>query len=85
MKPRTMPLKDSAADSFPQRYWYARTRGHQYLAVFNLEDKTSVSDLPWLVFHLTDKPHAVFDIERFVRGWSIKISGSHQSRTIDNV
>ena len=57
-----MPLKDSSADSFPQRYWYARTRGHQYLAVFNLEDKTSVSDLPWLVFHLTDKPHAVFDI-----------------------
>ncbi|HEX4284619.1 MAG TPA: glycoside hydrolase family 27 protein [Terracidiphilus sp.] len=57
-----MPLKDGNADTFPQRYWYARTRQHQYLAVFNLEDKTSKSDLPWMVFHLDDKPHAVFDL-----------------------
>jgi hypothetical protein len=57
-----MPLKDGATDSFPQRYWYAQTRGHQYLAVFNLLDKSSTSDLPWMVFHLADKPHAVFDI-----------------------
>ena len=56
-----MPLKDSA-DSFPQRYWYARTRSHQYLAVFNLADKASTSDLPWVVFHLIDKPHGVFDL-----------------------
>ncbi len=57
-----MPLKDENADNFPQRYWYARTREHEYLAVFNLEDKPTSSDLPWMVFHLTDKSHAVFDI-----------------------
>lgn len=57
-----MPLKDGGADTFPQRYWYARTRQHQYLAVFNLEDKPSKSELPWMVFHLVDKPHAVFDL-----------------------
>ncbi len=57
-----MPLKDGNTDTFPQRYWYARTRQHQYLAVFNLEDKASKSDLPWMVFHLENKPHAAFDI-----------------------
>ena len=57
-----MPLKDGKTDAFPQRYWYARTRSHQYLAVFNLQDEPSTSDLPWMVFHLEDKPHAVFDI-----------------------
>ena len=57
-----MPLKDASTDTFPQRYWYARTRQHQYLAVFNLEDKPSKSDLPWMVFHLEDKAHAVFDL-----------------------
>jgi hypothetical protein len=57
-----MPIKDGKTDSFPQRYWYARTRGHQYLAVFNLQDQATTSDLPWLVFHLTEKPHAIFDI-----------------------
>ena len=57
-----MPLKAGQTDNFPQRYWYARTRNHQYLAVFNLEDHATASDLPWMVFHLTDKPHAVFDI-----------------------
>ena len=60
-----MPLKDGKSDSFPQRYWYARTGGmhpHQYLAVFNLQDQATASNLPWMVFHLTDKPHKVFDI-----------------------
>jgi alpha-galactosidase len=57
-----MPLKDGKSDAFPQRYWYARTRSHQYLAVFNLQDEPSTSDLPWMVFHLENKPHAVFDI-----------------------
>ncbi|MDR3454227.1 MAG: glycoside hydrolase family 27 protein [Rhodoferax sp.] len=57
-----MPLQSGKSDSFPQRYWYARTGGHQYLAVFNLQDKATASDLPWLVFHLTDRPHAVYDI-----------------------
>jgi hypothetical protein len=57
-----MPLKDGNTDTFPQRYWYARTRQHQYLAVFNLADGASKSDLPWMVFHLENKPHAVFDL-----------------------
>jgi hypothetical protein len=57
-----MPIKDAQTDSFPQRYWYARTGRHHYLAVFNLEDKASRSDLPWVVFHLTEKPHAVYDL-----------------------
>jgi len=63
--PGLMPMQDAKADSFPERYWYARTGGlhpKQYLAVFNLEDKPTKSDLPWMVFHLTDKPHAVYDI-----------------------
>lgn len=57
-----MPLKDGKADSFPQRYWYARTPSHQYLAVFNLQDEATTSELPWMVFHLTNQPHAVYDI-----------------------
>ena len=50
---------------FPQRYWTARTAGpnpHTYLAVFNLADAPSSANLPWMVFHLDNKPHAVFDI-----------------------
>jgi alpha-galactosidase len=57
-----MPLKDSQADSFPQRYWYARVGSKHYLAVFNLQDQATASDLPWMVFHLTDKPHAAYDV-----------------------
>jgi hypothetical protein len=63
--PGPMPLKDGKTDSFPQRYWYARTGGshpRQYLAVFNLDDHASSSDLPWMAFRLSDKPHAVYDI-----------------------
>lgn len=57
-----MPLKDSQADSFPERYWYARVGSRHYLAVFNLQDKETVSDLPWIVFHLTNKQHAAYDV-----------------------
>jgi alpha-galactosidase len=57
-----MPLESGKNDSFPQRYWYARTGSHQYLAVFNLQDQATKSDLPWPVFHLTDRPHVVYDI-----------------------
>lgn len=63
--PGLMPMKDANTDAFPQRYWYARTGGphpRRYLAVFNLEDHSSASDLPWMVFHLTDEPHAVYDV-----------------------
>jgi alpha-galactosidase len=60
-----MPLKNGSSDSFPQRYWYARTGGfhpRHYLAVFNLDDHASKSDLPWVVFHLDQKKYAVYDI-----------------------
>ena len=63
--PGLMPLRNAQSDNFPSRFWYARTGGahpKQYLAVFNLEDHPTSSNLPWMVFHLADKPHAVFDI-----------------------
>ena len=53
------------AARFSQRYWYARTGGAhpaRYIAVFNLADDATKSDLPWMVFHLTGEPHAVYDI-----------------------
>jgi hypothetical protein len=64
-RPGLMPMKGGQADSFPERYWYARTGGphpRQYLAVFNLLDHQTESNLPWAVFHLADKAHAVYDI-----------------------
>jgi hypothetical protein len=63
--PGLMPLRNSTSDNFPSRFWYAKTGGahpKQYLAVFNLEDHPTSSVLPWVLFHLMDKPHAVFDI-----------------------
>jgi hypothetical protein len=72
-----MPLKDGKADAFPQRYWYARTASRHYLAVFNLQDVASQSDLPWMVFHLTDKPHAVYDI------WNQKRMGSAKTLHVE--
>jgi alpha-galactosidase len=60
-----MPLNDGNPNSFPQRYWYARTGGshpRHYLAAFNLSDQPMRADLPWPVFHVDDKSHAVFDI-----------------------
>ena len=63
--PGLMPLRDNHADTFPARFWYAKTGGShpkRYLAVFNVADQPTRSDLPWMVFHLTDKPHGVFDI-----------------------
>ena len=60
------PTPYSGSDKlFPQRYWYARTGGphpKEYLAVFNLADSPTASNLPWMLFYLADKPHAVFDV-----------------------
>ena len=64
-KPGLTPKAGPGNEPFLQRYWYARTGGphpQEYIAVFNLGDKTTASELPWMVFHLTDKPHAVFDV-----------------------
>jgi hypothetical protein len=63
--PGLAPAPKPGAQPFPERYWFARTGGphpHQYLAVFNLGDNPTRSNLPWMVFHLADKPHAVFDV-----------------------
>ncbi len=63
--PGSMPVKEGQTSSFPERYWSARTAGPHsrlYLAVFNLGDSPTRSDLPWMVFHLTNKPRAVYDI-----------------------
>jgi hypothetical protein len=67
-------LSDSGDHDKPERCWYARTGGphsKQYLAVFNLSDHTTTSTTSWTLFHLTDKPHAVYDV------WNRK----HQARS----
>ena len=64
-KPGLTPSPQPGKKPFLQRYWFARTGGphpKRYIAVFNLADDTTVSTLPWMVFHLNDKPHAAFDI-----------------------
>jgi len=64
-RPGMTPAGGPDAKNFVQRYWYARTGGahpRQYIAVFNLADAATASTLPWMLFHLEDKPHAVFDV-----------------------
>lgn len=64
-KPGLTPNPEPGKKPFLQRYWYARIGGQhpkQYIAVFNLEDAATSSNLPWMVFHLEDKGHAVYDI-----------------------
>jgi hypothetical protein len=64
-KPGLSPVKESAKKTFVERYWYARTGGphpKRYIAVFNLADAATASNLPWMVFHLQDKPHALYDV-----------------------
>jgi hypothetical protein len=60
-----LPKNHGNSTSFPQRYWYARTgdpNPKRYIAVFNLADAQTESNLPWMLFHLDNKPHAVFDV-----------------------
>ncbi|MDE3188091.1 MAG: glycoside hydrolase family 27 protein [Acidobacteriota bacterium] len=63
--PGRAPVESGNASTFPERYWYARTGGphpRTYLAVFNLEDHPTSSNLPWMLFYLPSKAHAVFDV-----------------------
>jgi len=65
-KPGLSPLQGKA-ENLPGilRFWYARTGGptpKQYIAVFNLADDTTVSNLPWMLFYLSDHGHALFDV-----------------------
>ena len=58
--PALMPKNDG--DPLSWRAWYARAGGKTYAAVFNLDDEPKTLDVPWLNFHLADKPHAAFDV-----------------------
>jgi len=61
--PARMPMNDGYP--LPWQAWYARTGGphsETYLAVFNLSEVAGKWDVPWLTFHLSDKPHAVYNI-----------------------
>ena len=63
--PGLLPKNHGNSASFPQRYWYARTGGSnpkRYIAVFNLADAKTSSNLPWMLFHLENKPHAMYDV-----------------------
>jgi len=64
-KPGLLPKKDGNSASFPQRYWYASTGGpnpKHYIAIFNLADAATSSNLPWMLFNLENKPHSVYDV-----------------------
>ena len=64
-KPGLLPKRDGDAASFPERYWYAHTGGpnpKRYIAIFNLADAETASNLPWVLFHLPNKAHAVYDV-----------------------
>ena len=63
--PGLLPKNHGNSASFPQRYWYARTGGPNpwsYIAVFNLADAKTASNLPWALFHLENKAHALYDV-----------------------
>jgi hypothetical protein len=64
-KPGPVPKGDSKSASFPQRYWYASTGGpspKHYIAIFSLADAETSSNLPWALFHLPSRQHALFDV-----------------------
>jgi alpha-galactosidase len=64
-KPGLLPKPQPGKQPFLQRYWYASTGGpspKRYIAVFNLVDATTSSNLPWMLFHLPNKPYAVYDV-----------------------
>jgi alpha-galactosidase len=64
-KPGLLPRQQSGKQPFVQRYWFARTGGthpRRYIAVFNLADATTSSNLPWMLFYLENKPYALYDV-----------------------
>src|SRR5215469_14784719 len=49
----------------PWRAWYAQMGGFStktYAAVFNLGDDSRTLDVPWISFHVPDKPHGAYDV-----------------------
>jgi hypothetical protein len=64
-RPGLLPKDSGNASAFPERYWFARTGGSNpksYIAIFNLADAATSSNLPWVLFRLPNKPHAVHDV-----------------------
>ncbi|HKD60551.1 MAG TPA: hypothetical protein VKB47_08825, partial [Terracidiphilus sp.] len=64
-RPGPLPKSNGKSAPFPQRYWYLTTGGpnpKRYVAVFSLADAETTSNLPWALFHLPNKPHALFDV-----------------------
>jgi alpha-galactosidase len=59
--PALMPMNEGMPP-LEWRAWYARVGGKTHAAVFNLADEAKTLDVPWLSFHLADKPHAAFDV-----------------------
>ena len=79
-KPGLVPIKNGDKLAAIQRYWYARTGGahpQQYIAIFNLADAATASTLPWILFHLPDQPHALFDV------WNQKRSPAAKALHVD--
>jgi len=63
--PGLLPKNSGKSASFPQRYWYAHTGGpnpKRYIAVFNLANAKTSSNLPWALFHLENKAYALYDV-----------------------
>lgn len=58
--PAIMPLDDGKP--LPWRAWYANVGGKSYAAVFNLGDESRAVDVPWLSFHVKDRPHSAYDV-----------------------
>jgi alpha-galactosidase len=64
-KPGLLPKQAFGQQPFLQRYWYASTGGphpKRYIAVFNLADAKTSSNLPWMLFYLENKPYALYDV-----------------------
>ena len=63
--PGLLSMRDGDSSPDPQQVWYAETGDStpkHYLAVFNRGDQPADWQIPWLAFHLADKPHSVFDL-----------------------
>jgi alpha-galactosidase len=58
--PALMPIDDGKPLQW--RAWYAKVGSKNYAAVFNLGDDSRAVDVPWLSFHVSDKPHAAYDV-----------------------
>jgi len=58
--PALMPMDDGKP--LPWRAWYAKVGSKNYAAVFNLGDEARAVDVPWLSFHVSERPHAAYDV-----------------------